>query len=213
MEYSLYEHSACGVGSKAKEMYASCDDAFEKSKVHQPCLDARQISVNGIDIDFALNWRPTSLFPITYDEDRFSTCAITDSVIATYPSSTGIIPFIFRALESYSIPSSSETRGDVPVLVNDHIPITYLDKKEPTDHLPIFPGFRSSHICWLNADDEWMILQRRYDGKVTASTTDPRCLGVIDSDCSRLVLSLMSGAAFFTLEKDDPGTIHIWEFL
>lgn len=216
VNYTLFAHDACASGTEAKPMFTTCYEAKQNDKGGYPSIYRETLSSDGLDIDFALNWRPTSLFPTTYDEGHFSTAAITDSIIATYPDSTTVVPIVLLSPEACGSddgPKKRAARPETPAMGEQSMSIPFLDKKDPTDHLPIFPGFRSCHMFWLNADDDWMILQRRYDGKQSPSTTTARRLGHIDSECSRLVVSLMSGQAFFTLNNDPPGTVHVWEFL
>lgn len=215
LDCHTYEHHTCrpteGLKSRLFHSYAEA-----KQNVHRGngLLSGRRIAGDVVDVDFSLNWRPTSLFEATRSLNSAIT-SIPDCIILTTPNSTLVSPITFN--DDNEVPSTQrgpkQPAHPAPLPSSSVIVIPQVTKKELNDHLPIFRGFRSIHICWLNDSNEWMILQRRYDGTETSGTRIPRNLGEVQSRDSRLELSMMSGNAFFTLEDDPFGTVRIWEFL
>lgn len=214
--YYLYEHSAhpSAAESAVRQMYSSHSQALENTVKEGILVTRRLLSSEGIDVDFSLNWRPSVLVPETYREGHFTTAALPDSLVLTYIASSEVFEVTPGTLRTF--PSGSDgavaTKWNSLIVAEKGAPLTFVEKQDPADHLPIFPGFRSSHICWLNAEHEWMICQKGYDG--TSSTRGGRKLGDIPGEeCSRLVLSIMSGTAFFTIDDDEDGILYLWEFL
>jgi hypothetical protein len=151
----------------------------QESPSYNDPIYSKIIAVGGLDIDFSLNWRPSSMLDVQTEwgiaPQRYCTISLADYVIVTFEDRTTMIPLAYKKeTEEDVLPHLFDGKPSLPkeskrLPLGLPVPLApiefpHLGKVQPTTHVPIFPGLRGSHLLWINGEDDHMIVSTR-DGE------------------------------------------------
>lgn len=150
------------------KLYASRCEA-EASGGENTLLQAVLFAPDGLDVDFPLTWRPTTMYNPA--DDTYVAISNIPFIVVTYGYSTRlfVLPEFVPATKYERIDDKDdENRILLPLLekqlfLEPAIDLPYMHKQNYADHVRITSGFDAAFMVWLDHDDDWMVMSTRYE--------------------------------------------------